>query len=422
MSRPSFPHIGWDPTPGDVEETRELARKLAGLAGELGTAVRELQQIDEGAWKGKTAVAFSDHISTDVTPLIQKSHDSFDKAARALHRWAGQLADFQDEADRLEKEKGQQLDARTKAETKAKDDGKTSSTELSHASAAVDVVTQKVYDLQTRYQKAAGLISREFDRASDIAPREPNFWDKLGNGIADAWDATGDWLEDHADMIKLVGDLLSDLSGILGMLAILTAPFEPIGAIFAAATVVTSGLALLTHLVAKAAGADVSWVNIGFDALGAVPGIGAFAKGVKVADGAVAAARAAKLGEGFQGVSTIGRNIVGVGDNVAGAVSFTLKGRKIGIWGTKAGGFISTEGGIMNRISLVAEKNIRNGQLLGTGRIPGLKKIDSMSTLGRSIDAGIKILPKTISIPSHIGDLKEMMSPGDRFHESATAH
>jgi len=73
----------------------------------------------------------------------------------------------------------------------------------------------------------------------------------------------------------------------------------------------------------------------------------------------------------------------------------------------------------MNRMSLVAENNIRNGQVLGTRSIPGLKKIDSMSALGRGIDAAIKIAPKAYSIPSHIG---EAMHLGDRFDESAAAH
>jgi hypothetical protein len=44
--------------------------------------------------------------------------------------------------------------------------------------------------------------------------------------VADVWDVTGDWLKDHPDFIKLVGDLLSDLRGILGMLAIITLPFR----------------------------------------------------------------------------------------------------------------------------------------------------------------------------------------------------
>lgn len=409
--RPALSHIGWDPTPGDVTDTRELAKKLGGLATELGNAVRDLERIECGAWKGKTALAFTEYIGQDVTPLVRKSHESFDKASRALHRWAGELQDFQDEADRLDKSAGRKLEARAEAKPNTEESGK--------ASGDVDGVIQQVNDLEDRYGRAAGAISKELDKAGDIAPDEPGFWDKLTKGVADAWDATGQWIKDHADMIKMIGDLLSDLSGILGMLAIITAPFEPIGAIFATAAVVTSGLALVSHLVAKAAGADVSWVSIGFDALGSLPGIGAFSKGVKVADGGVAAARAGQLGKGFKGVSTISRNIVGVGDNVAGAATLTFRTKTIGLGGLKAGGFISTEGGLMNRMSLVAEQTVRNGQWIGTRGIPGLKNIDSMSNLGRGIDAAIKIAPKGWSIPNHIG---EMTSPGDRLQESAAAH
>ncbi|MGW2956963.1 hypothetical protein ACWDGI_00550 [Streptomyces sp. NPDC001220] len=114
--RPAFPHIGWDPTPGSVEDTRDLAKQLGKLAGELGTALHELERIECGAWKGKTAIAFTEYIGKDVTPLARKSHDSFDKASRALHRWAADLQDFQDRADRLEKSAGEKLDAKAKAQ------------------------------------------------------------------------------------------------------------------------------------------------------------------------------------------------------------------------------------------------------------------------------------------------------------------
>ncbi|MFC9019446.1 WXG100 family type VII secretion target, partial [Streptomyces albidoflavus] len=86
--RPAFPHIGWDPTPGDVADTRDLAKTLGGLATDLGEAVRDLDRIDAGAWKGKAANAFVEYVGEDVTPLIRKSHQSFGKASRALHRWS----------------------------------------------------------------------------------------------------------------------------------------------------------------------------------------------------------------------------------------------------------------------------------------------------------------------------------------------
>ncbi|MFF1700337.1 enoyl-CoA hydratase/isomerase family protein [Streptomyces sp. NPDC058251] len=379
MGRPAFPNIGWDPTPGDVEQTRELAKKLGSLASELGTALRELQQIETGAWKGKTAVAFSEHISTDVTPLIKKSHESFDKASRALHRWAGQLTDFQEEADRLEKTAGEKLEAKDKAEQKAEGKG---SDELGKASGAVDKITSDVHDLEDRYKKAAHLIGKDLDKAADIAPDEPGFWDKLGHGIADAWDATGDWIKDHADVIKAIGDILSLVSGVLGVLAIITAPFEPLGAIFAAGAMIASGAALLTHLVAKAAGADVSWTEIGFDALGILPGVKGLTGSAELAKGANAAARAAELGEGYRGVTSVGKTFLLFGPLKAAPVV------KLG------------EGG--SRLTLAAEsglQNIRQGQWLGTQginlatKLPFIRSAElvaPMGKAGRTIDATIK--------------------------------
>ncbi|MHB9852817.1 enoyl-CoA hydratase/isomerase family protein [Streptomyces krungchingensis] len=424
MGRPSLPHIGWDPTPGDVEQTRELAKKLGGLAGELGTALRELQQIECGAWKGRTALAFSEHISTDVTPLIKKSHDSFDKASRALHRWAGQLSDFQDEADRLEKTAGEKLDAEDKAEKKAEGKG---SDELGKASGAVDKVISDVHDLEDRYKKAAALISKDLDKAADIAPDEPGFWDKLGHGIADAWDATGEWIKDHADLIAFIGDLLSDLTAILGLLAIITIPFEPLGAIFGAAALLASGLALLSHSIAKAAGADVSWMEIGTDALGLLPGIGLFGKGVKVATKATAAERALMFGKGMQGTELAAgaRNLFATGElaqKVEGGLP--LLSKRIVLGGSfKEIGFISSGSGTMNRLAGLAEAGYHQGQWIGT---KGLKLITANrlalnpeTPVGIALDAAGKIGPKITTITQHIG---EAVNPGDRFHDAATSH
>ncbi|OON81366.1 putative T7SS-secreted protein [Streptomyces tsukubensis] len=408
--RPAFPHIGWDPTPGDVEDTRELAKTLGGLAHDLGTTLRELERIESGGWQGKTAVAFSDHISEDVTPLIRDSHDSFDKASRALHRWAGELKDFQDEANRLETAAGKALDAKGKA--------KSGTDDMAKASGDVTTAESDVDDLEGRYRRAAAHIAKDLDKAGNIAPNEPGFWDKLGHGIEDAWKDAGKWLKDHADLIKLIGDLLGDLGGILAMIAIITAPFEPIGAIFATAAVVTSGLALVSHLVAKAAGADVSLVTIGLDALGSIPGIGAFSKGVKVADEATAATRAAKLGGTVKGSKTHGWKFIARSPAATGGLktpNIKLLGDPVRLFGSESHGLLEAKG-MTGRMNLLAEKNIRNGQLLGTQAIPGLKNIDSMSNLGRGIDAGIKIAPKVLSVPGHVHDL------GDQLHQSAAAH
>ncbi|MFE1440910.1 enoyl-CoA hydratase/isomerase family protein [Streptomyces sp. NPDC058739] len=402
--RPPFPHIGWDPTPGNVEDTRELARRLGGLASELGTAVQELERIECGAWKGKTAVAFTEYVGQDVTPLVRKAHESFDKASRALHRWAGELKDFQDEADRLEKTAGEKLDDKAKAEAKAEGKG---SKELGEASSAVDGLIQKVHNLEERYRQAAGHIGKELDKAADIAPDEPGFWDKLGKSISDAWDATGDWLKDHADLIKAIGDVLSNITAVLGMLAIATLPFPPLAAIFGTAALIGAGLSLAAHGVAKAAGADVSWTTLGLDALGLLPGIGMLGKGVKVAaqnaDDALRLAQGTTrvLGNGFQ-YTSLGRSrvLLAFGQGSQGLTGgFGRAGLvKIGGFSDNVYEITHATSGLASRMGGLVNAGYREGQWLGTRGINTLFKgsVDPLSGMGRAIDGGLKIAPKVL--------------------------
>ncbi|MFD6295274.1 WXG100 family type VII secretion target [Streptomyces sp. NPDC060235] len=422
--RPAFPHIGWDPTPGDVEDTRELAKKLGNLASELGTALKELEQIEAGAWKGKTAVAFSEYIGKDVTPLIRKSHDSFDKASHALHRWATELHDFQDEATRLEKAAGEKLEAKENAEQKA--DGK-GSEELGKASGAVDEVTNKVHDLESRYSLAAGKISKELDKAGDIAPDEPGFWDRLTKGVGDAWDATGQWIKDHADTIKLIGDLLSDLTAVLGLLAIVTLPFPPLAAIFGTAALIGSGLALAAHGLAKAAGADVSWMQLGMDAVGLMPGIGMFSKGIKVtgltshAAELAAATKVGALGKGFQ-ATEIGssRILMAFGRSSQGLTGGLGKAGLVKIGGMSDHVYEVSHAtsGLMSRMGGLAAAGYHEGQWMGSkglNMVPGVN-INPMGA-GIAIDAGLKIFPKIVPIHQHIG---QALFPGDQFEKAAS--
>lgn len=360
-------------------------------------------------------------------PLIRKSHDSFDKASRALHRWANELHDFQDEANRLEKSAGEKLEAREKAEQKAEGKG---SEELGKASGAVDEVTGKVHDLEERYKEAAGKISKELDKAGDIAPDEPGFWDKLTKGVADAWDATGQWIKDHADMIKLIGDLLSDLTAVLALLAIVTLPFPPLAAIFGTAALITSGLALVAHGIAKAAGADVSWMQIGLDAVGLMPGIGAFSKGIKVAGktpalaSAAAASKAGALGKGFQ-ATNIGRArmLLSTGEQagfVKGGIKLLPGKVVLGGMADNVYDVSHATSGLASRMGGIANQGYHAGQWLGSkgaNLIPGV----NINPLGAGIamDAGFKILPKITSIHDHVG---EALFPGDQFAKSASGN
>ncbi|MEU6222762.1 putative T7SS-secreted protein [Streptomyces sp. NPDC047042] len=386
------PSIGWDPTPGDVEDTRELARRLGKLATELGTALGELERIECGAWKGKTAIAFTEYIGEDVTPLIRKSHDSFDKASRALHRWAGELQEFQEETARLDKSAKEKLEAKSTAKEGTDEYGK--------ASGDVNGVIQKVHELEERYRRAAGHISKELDKAADIAPDEPGFWDKLGTGIADAWGATGDWLKEHADLIKTIGDVLGDVTAVLGMLAIVTLPFPPLAAIFGTAALIGAGLTLAAHGIAKAAGADVSWMQLGLDSLGLLPGIGMFGKGVKVVGEAKAIATAAKLGKGFEATKVAGSSRVLMAwgkDATAGLTGGRGLGNLVRIGGSSREVYeVAHAGsGLMSRMGGLSVAGYHQGQLIGTkgAGVLGMK-LDPFGAGGIALDAGLKIAPK----------------------------
>ncbi|MFI1679263.1 enoyl-CoA hydratase/isomerase family protein [Streptomyces sp. NPDC020607] len=412
--RPALPNIGWDPTPGNVEDTHDLAKKLGGLASELGAAVRDLERIECGAWKGKAALAFTEYIGEDVTPLIRKSHESFDKASRALYRWAKELKEFQDETDRLEKKAGEKLDARAEAKPDSKESGK--------ASGDVDGVIAQVHDLEDRYAKAAGAISKELDKAGDIAPDEPGFWDKLTKGVKDAWDATGKWLKDHADLIKLIGDLLSDLTAVLALLAIVTLPFPPLAAVFGTAALITSGLALGAHGLAKLGGADVSWATMGLDAVGLMPGIGMFSKTTKVVGEAKAIATVGHLGKGFEATKLVGKTriLMSFGKSSRSLTGGLGKGGLVKLGGTSEDAYAVSHAtsGLKSRMGGLAAAGYHEGQWLGTKGLNMIPKVDINPVgAGIAIDAGAKILPKVTSIHQHVG---EALFPGDQFAHSAS--
>jgi hypothetical protein len=373
---------------------REQARLLRGIG-------------DDNELKGEYAGSLREK-SGDLEKRLSDVAKRYENVHGYLTSWAGELEEFQRQADKV------LANAKKAQEEADADKKKATAGEPSPSPSGTD------HDPLSSYRIQLNRITSERDeRAGHFAGK---IRDQLDDAIEDSfWDDVKGWVHDNADVFKMVGDVLGDMSGILGMLAIITMPFPPLGAIFATAAVVTSGLALLSHLLAKAGGADVDWLTVGLDALGSIPGIGAFSKGVKVADGAVAMARATRLGAGVRGVTTIGRNIVGVGDNVAGAVNFAVKGKNIGLWGLKSGGLLKAEG-LAGRMTLVAEQTVHNGQWLGTRGLSlasrGRWSIDPMSNLGRGIDAGLKIAPKLWSIPNHVG---EIIHPGDRFQESVAS-
>ncbi|MEO3840296.1 putative T7SS-secreted protein [Streptomyces sp. B22F1] len=439
MADKDYPALGFDPAPGDAHSTKYLARSIGRLAGELGTTAKELERLDQGVWKGKAANAFSDHVADKVTPDIKRAHTSFEKAATALRRWSEKMDRFQDEARALEREARRKQEALGDAQRLldagkaapfpgASDDEKASDAQkkqqdkrdkaAEEAGDALDEVRRRAEELKDRYFTEAWSISRELDSAGDIAPDEPGLFDRIASGVSDVLGDTLDWVQDHADLIKAIGDVLSYVTAALAVLAIVTAPFG-IGAAFATAALITGGLTLATHGIAKAAGADVSWTTIGLDVLGVLPGIGAFSKGAKVADATAAQTRAAQLGANYAGDAVKVRNFVSFGDEagrVIGGVQRSPFGKNVALWGRKEVGIVTSRaGGLQNRMLGIAEAATWKGQWLGTRTLsygPDRLAVDPLSVGGRMLDSGLKMSPKLVTIPQHLG---VDVNIGDRF-------
>lgn len=440
MADKDYPTLGFDPTPGDAHSTKYLSRSIGRLAGELGTTARELERLDQGVWKGKAANAFADHVADNVTPDIKRAHTSFEKAANALQRWAKELDGFQDEARALEREARRKQEALGDAQRLldvgkaapfpgASDNDKASDAQKKEqdkrekaaekAGDALEDVRRRAEELKERYFTKAWSIVRELDSAGDIAPDEPGLFDRIASGVSDVLDGAVDWVKDHADLIKAIGDVLSYVTAALAVLAIITAPFG-IGAAFATAALVTGGLTLAAHGIAKAAGADISWATIGLDALGVLPGLGAFTKGAKLATPAAAQARALDLGTNYIDAVKNVRNYVSFGENagrVTGGVPKTVFGKNVALWGRKDIGIVEfAESGLRSRMAGVAQAGYGEGQWLGTRGLSlisgGNVAIDQFSAGGRMLDSGIKMAPKLVTLPQHLG---VDVNIGDRF-------
>ena len=449
MTIRSFPNLGFDPTPGDVDATRSLVRHLTNVSTELNSMVSDLRSVNTAGWKGKAAAAFESHVAQDVQPLVLKASNSFQEATSALGGWVGQMQSFQHEADDLEREAAAKKDDLDQAKSavhtatstasasasahlsagkahahaadlKAKNDA------LSDAGDALSAVRQRANDLHDRYIAAAGAVGRHFEKAGKIAPAKPGFFDRMADDIDQAWDDTTQWVKDHAELFKFIGDIASDLSAVFGVLAICTALIEPLGAIFAGLALATSAISLVSDLVAKAGGADVSWLSIGISALGVIPGIGVFAKGAKVAEGAEAvvkaSAKAGELGEGVTSAAKSGTKIAAFGkgaDVVKGGKSLTAFGKNVTLFGKTTKGIIKGAG-IAGRSKVLAT-TYESGQKLGVAGLKMVSKgkvaIEAGSALGKTIDSSMKVVPKLFGVHGQVKDFHNMM---DEFDHACT--
>jgi uncharacterized protein YukE len=400
-----YPALGFDPAPGNLTTITDLADSMETIAEQLGEAHTDLTRIgkSDGIWRGDAAQAFAETVE-DLPEYLDKAHGSFTDAATALAGWAADVESMQRKAVDFEEEAAKAL-ADLKSAQANPDLGLAGQSfqtgpELQQAQAALDRAEQAVAKagekLEQIRQDAGNLLKQHLyegakvaaalNKAREAAPDAPLI------DIGGMLDAIGDALSSIADTLAAIGDVLSDLSTVLGVLAILTAPFQPVGAIFAVAAGATAAAAVGTKGLAKAGGADVSWAGMAGDAIGAIPLVGGFAKGAKVATSAtkgIGATRSAVRGYAQTRAAHIGGEVI---EN-AGKHSLRPTSQIV-----REGAENSLLKGNARLAGEAAYQSYRSGRVVGTR---GLNKImdlmgkppviDPLSGGGRALDASLKV-------------------------------
>jgi uncharacterized protein YukE len=301
MPNPNYPHLGFNPTPGDTDTVRDLGKKLADCAKVLEEAHGLVTKLMDGSyWKGDAAVAFREQLEDGPLPLnLKNAAHSVRKAARQLDRWEGELDDFQRRAKKLEREakdaqdavdaaKGHaekvkndpDLEGKGSRHDKAQKDLSSAHTAVEDAQAELDKIVGKAKKLAEEHEdKARYRAGKIRDATKKLAPHEPG-----------ALEEFGEWFSEN------LPDILSATAGVIGLVALFVATGGMAAAVLLLAAAALSATALTVRLSDPKVRASLKdgftkgeldsdfWgnvVSLGGDVLGAVPGVSAVGMGVR---------------------------------------------------------------------------------------------------------------------------------------------
>ncbi|GCD44215.1 hypothetical protein [Streptomyces paromomycinus] len=319
MTQP-YPHLGFDPAPGNIAAVSALQAKLTSLAETLAKAYRLVQQLQSGSsWEGDAAVAFREELDGALPDNLKKAHTSLLKAAdalagwsRALHGYLGDAKKLDAEAkaahDKLDLAKEQEKKASNNPDLKLAHQTFTDAASLQNAQARLDKATTALNDARGSVIDAQGLLSSIKRRAHDLESEHSSTARGKASSIRDATDKLApkepgwfgkamDWLDDN------LTDVLGTVAAIAGLLALVLS--GPIGVAFLLVAATASAATLASRLSDPAVRASLKdgftkgefdagfWSNavgVAGDTLGMVPGVGAVARGI---NGAVRSAGAA---------------------------------------------------------------------------------------------------------------------------------
>ncbi|MBZ6174070.1 RHS domain-containing protein [Streptomyces olivaceus] len=317
--RPSDWHVldlDKDPTPGDPQRVRTLAKTLQDFADDVSEALRLVKgmagESTLAEWAGKSAAVFKEEFSgvpknlkkleksygmcgdalADFWPKLERAQALADKALRKAREARDDLTTAQSklssadswvtraskEADKYKddptgsKSDGDKPDeAKVRAATRDAQHAKTAQTNaqsaVDDAQSALDAAKKMAEDARKMRDEAARDAKNKIDEASDAGIQNRSWWEDIG-----------DWFSDNWDSIVAVCKVVVAVVGIVAMI---------IGGPILGAIVLVAALVVLADTLYKYSKGQASLWDVGLAALDCIPGmkglttLGGMAKGFK---------------------------------------------------------------------------------------------------------------------------------------------
>ncbi|WP_435283652.1 DUF6531 domain-containing protein [Streptomyces koelreuteriae] len=305
-----------DPTPGDPQRVRSLAKQLHDFADDVSDALRLVKGMaGEGTlleWAGKSADVFKEDFAdvpknlkklkksyemcgdalSDFWPKLERAQSLADKAlikgreARdnlssaqskltSADSWvtrAGKEADkYKDDPTGSKSDADKPDEAKVRAATRdvqhAKSAQSKAQSDVSDAQDALAAAKKMAADARTMRDEAAREAKSKIDEASDAGIQNRSWWEEIG-----------DWFTDNWDSIVAVCKVVVAVVGIVAMI---------IGGPILGAIVLVAGLVVLADSLYKYSKGQASLWDVGLAALDCIPGmkglttLGGLAKGLK---------------------------------------------------------------------------------------------------------------------------------------------
>jgi RHS repeat-associated protein len=342
-----------DPTPGDPQRVRTLAKTLHDFADDVSDALRLVKGMaGEGTlleWAGKSADVFKEDFAdvpknlkklkksyemcgdalADFWPKLERAQSLADKALRkgreardtlssaqsrlaSADSWvtrAGKEADkYKDDPTGSKSDADKPDEAKVRAATRdvqhAKSAQSKAQSDVSDAQDALAAAKKMAADARKMRDEAAREAKSKIDEASDAGIQNRSWWEEVG-----------DWFTDNWDTIVAVCKVVVAVVGIVAMI---------IGGPILGAIVLIAAAVVLADTLYKYSKGRASLWDVGFAALDCIPGmkglttLGGLAKGLKGGAAAMKGLRG--------GLKGMGLAVRGLGKNARGMIADGAKG------------------------------------------------------------------------------------------------